>query len=365
LIVSAALQFICPFWIGIFLMNNDSKNRIYLAGTFLLAVTLTGTTGYYLLGHFAQQAPLWSLGDCFYMTVITLTTVGFAEIIDLTHVQGARLFTIFILLGGLGVAAYFVSTLTAFLVEGELTNVFWRKRMEKQIGKLTDHLIVCGAERVGAGYYVIKELLKTNIPFVLIDEREKLIKKLQGEFGYFPAVVGDPTHADYLQTAGVKRAKGVVSVLDDDKDNLCVVVTCKQLNSEINIISSCSNSEFAGKLELLGAEVVMPNSIGGLRIASQILRPWVVRYLDLMMRDKNCVVRIEDITLADSSPLIGKKVSDINFPNYAQLLVLALIRANTSTPIYNPKRSLIVEAGDTIIMQADVESLNMFRQQHG
>ena len=298
------------------------------------------------------------------MTIITLTTVGFGEVIELPQVPGARLFTILILFSGLGVAAYFVSTLTAFLVEGELTNVFWRKKMEKQIRKLNGHIIVCGDEATGVGYYVIKELHQTKTPFMLIGKDEQMIRSMQEHFGDFPALVGDPTHADYLLAAGVQKARGVVSALADDKDNLCVVVTCKQLNSRLTLLSSCRDSEFAGKLELLGAEVVLPNSIGGLRIASQIIRPLVVRYLDLMMRDKNCVVRIEDITLAEKSPLVGRQVRDINFPDFTQLLVLALIRAGNPSPIYNPQRSLGVEAGDTLVLQADVGSLARFREIH-
>lgn len=330
----------------------------------MLAVTVIGTVGYYLLGQHAHPEPPWLLGECFYMTIITLTTVGFGEIIELSQVPGARLFTIIILFGGLGVAAYFVSTLTAFLVEGELTNVFWRKRMEKQIRKLSGHIIVCGDEPTGVSYYVIKELHKTKTPFVLIGKDEEMIRTMQAHFGDFPALVGDPTHADHLLAAEVKKARGVISALVDDKDNLCVVVTCKQLNSLLKLISSCRDSEFAGKLELLGAEVVMPNSIGGLRIASQIIRPLVVRYLDLMMRDKDCVVRIEDITLAARSPLVGKQVRDISFPDFTQLLVLALVRAGTTSPIYNPIRSLVVETGDTLVLQADVESLARFRETH-
>lgn len=193
---------------------------------------------------------------------------------------------------------------------------------------------------------------------------EKLIRTLQSQFGEFPSLTGDPTHADHLLAAGVKQARGVISALVDDKDNLCVVVTYKQLNPRIRLISSCNESEFAGKLELLGAEVVMPNSIGGLRIVSQIIRPRVVQYLDLMMRDKDCIVRIEDITLSDHSPLVGKEVYDINFPDFTQLLVLALIRRESTFPIYNPKRSMTLETGDTLILQADVESLNRFRQYH-
>ena len=345
-------------------MSDGLRKRIYLAGIFLLAVTIIGTTGYYLLGKLAQPDPPWSFGDSFFMTVITITTVGFGEVINLKNVPGARLFTTFILFSGLGVAAYFVSTLTAFLVEGELTNVFWRKRMETQISKLTGHIILCGAGSVGVGYYVFKELYLTGLPFVLIDLDVQLIKNLQKQFGNFPAVVGDATHAHYLQNAGVKQARGVISALSDDKDNLCVVVTCKQLNPEIKLLSSCKDSEFVSKLELLGAEVVMPNSIGGLRIASQIVRPMVVRYLDLMMHDKNCVVRIEDVTLSKNSSLVGKPVSAINFPDFTQLLILALIRPNNPVAIYNPKRSMILEAGDTIVLQADVESLQRFRKYH-
>lgn len=345
-------------------MSKDIRKRIFLAGIFLLGVTAFGTTGYYLLGHLSYDTKPWKLADCFYMTVITLTTVGFGEVIDLTNVPGGRLFTILILVGGLGVAMYFVSTLTAFLVEGELTNVFWRKRMEKLIRRLNDHVILCGAEQIGVGYYILRELHHTDIPFVLIDADAEQIRNLQDQFGEFPAVVGDPSHADYLQAAGVKKARGVISALADDKDNLCVVVTCKQFNPGIKLISSCRDSEFSGKLELLGAEVVMPNSIGGLRIVSQMIRPRVVRYLDLMMRDKHCVVRIEDVTLAEISPLVGKQVYDINFPDFPQLLVLALIRKNESAPVYNPERSMILNAGDTLILQADVDSLKRFRKKH-
>ena len=343
-------------------MPHTLKNRSVLAGFFLLVVTAIGTSGYYLLGYLEHGRPLWALADCFYMTVITLTTVGFGEILDLANVAGARSFTVFILLGGLGLAAYFVSTLTAFLVEGELTNVFWRKKMAQQIRKLSGHLIVCGVGRIGCS--IMEELHRTHAPFAIIDPDEQRIRKLQEQFGNFPAVVGDATHAGYLEEAMVSTARGVISTLSDDKDNLCVVVTCRQLNPRLRIISSCKDAEFAGKLELIGAEVVMPNAIGGLRIASQMLRPQVVGYLDLMLRDKNCPVRIESVTLTDCSDLLEKPLSAINFDDFGPLLVMAIIRKDDPHPLYNPQRTVTLQEGDILVVQTDIDSLERFRRLH-
>lgn len=343
-------------------MAHDLEQRSYLAGLLLLTVVLIGTGGYYLLGYLAHGRPFWELGDCFYMTVITLTTVGFGELNDLAQVPGARFFTVFILFGGLGIAAYAFSNLTAFLVEGELTNVFWRKKMVKKIRQLSGHLILCGVGRIGCS--IMQELVRTQAPFVVIDVDEKRLRGLQEEYGEFPAVVGDATHAADLHTAGVGTAKGVISTLDDDKDNLCVVVTCRQLNPQLHVISSCKDPEFSGKLELIGAEVVIPSVIGGLRMASQMIRPRVVRYLDRMLRDEQCAVRIEDVTLTGRSNLVGRPLSAIDFDNFGPLLVMAIVRGDGSTTLYNPRRSVVLEEGDILVVQTDPDSLARFCDTH-
>lgn len=343
-------------------MASELRKRQYLAGIFLVAITLIGTIGYFLLGRLYHQQPPWRLDDCLYMTVITLTTVGFGEIIDIAKVPGARLFTVVILFAGLGIAAYFVSTLTAFLVEGELTNVFWRKRMDAILRTMSKHIILCGLGRVSV--YIIQELRNNHIDFAVVDVNEDRIKKLQLKYGEFPAVIGDSTHAKYLMAAGITEARGVIATLDDDKDNLCVVVTARQLNPRLNIISTCNDQEFMGKLDLLGADVVMPNSIGGMRIASQMIRPQVVGYLDLMLRDKRCLVRIENLIISTNSKLVGQPLSAMDFDELGQLLVLALIKDGQTSPIYNPDRTTTLTAGDTLIVQADIEALAQFKRQY-
>ena len=334
------------------------KKSLVIAGILLLGILCIGTIGYYSLSALAPGSGSWSISDCFYMTIITLTTVGFGEVIDVANVPGARFFTVFILVCGLGVSAYFISTLTAFLVEGELGNLFWRKRMRKEINKLSDHVILCGGGRVG--HYILEELKLSGLPFVLLDQNEEKILELQEKYGEFPAMAGDATHDEDLLTVGIKKASGIISALDDDKDNLCVVVTCRQLNPDLKVITRCRQGEFSNKLKLLGADVVMPNFIGGLRMASQMVRPKTVYYLDNMLRDKKNIVRIEDVTITEKSSLTGKEISAINFREYGNLLLLAIMETGTNQINYNPELSYCLQSGDTMVFQAELEALRKF-----
>lgn len=339
------------------------KHKLFFAGFLLALVVIGGSLGYYLLAFWSYRHPSWQLADCLYMTIITLTTVGFGEIIDVANVPGARFFTVIILLSGLGISAYFVSTLTAFLVEGELQNVFWRKRMNELIGRLSGHIILCGVDNVGGN--VLAELLEKKIAFVVIDHDEKLILRLQGKYGIFPAIVGDPIQNSCLIEAGIAAAAGVITTLGDDKDNLCVVVTCKALNPGLRLISRCNSIDFVGKLELLGAEVVVPSYIGGLRMASQMIRPQVVRYLDTMLRERESVVRIEEVIVSPRSPLVGLRLAELNLPEFGNLLLLAVIEGENSQTLYNPAADYLVVSGDTLVFQAEVEAVQRFLVKYG
>lgn len=342
-------------------MPSSLKKSLLIAGSCLGLIIALGTGGYYFLAM-AAGGPGWPLVDCFYMTIITLTTVGFGEIIEVGAVPGARLFTIFYLMCGLGVSAYFISTLTAFLVEGELKNLFWRAKMKKEIGRMSGHIILCGSGRVGR--YILKELLLTGWQAVLIERKEEKVVELQAEFGDFAALIGDATHEKFLMEAGLERAAGVISALGDDKDNLCVVVSCRHLNPRLHIISRCSDSEFAGKLKLVGAEVVIPNFIGGLRMASQMIRPRVVHYLDAMLRDTECPVRIEEVSIPADSDLVGQQISTIDLQKYGNLLLLAVLEKGSPKARYNPPPSYTVKDGDVLVFQAFPDALSHFRQKH-
>lgn len=338
------------------------QKSLLIAGTSLLIIILAGTLGLYWQGKISLVSPAWSLIDCFYMTIITLTTVGFGEIIDLASVPGARLFTVFILICGLGISAYFLSTLTAFLVEGDLKNIFWRKKMMKEVNRLSGHTIICGAGKIGR--YIMAEFIASKKTFVMINDNENTIFKLQEKYGDFPAVVGDATHDAVLRDAGLDRAAGIITALDDDKDNLCVVVTCKKLNPDIHIISRCDDQEFASKLELLGAEVVVPNFIGGLRMASQMIRPRIVHYLDKMLRDKDYIVRIEEVLVPEHSALVGQSIGSIDFAGFGNLLLLAVMGPGRGFPVYNPDRSYLIGSGDTLVFQAFDDAISRFREKY-
>lgn len=336
------------------------RHKLIVGGILLSIVVAIGTFGYYLLAMVHYHEPHWALADCLYMTIITLTTVGFGEVIDLTAVPGSRIFTIVILLSGLGISAYFISTFTAFLVEGELKNVFWRNRMNKDLEKMKDHVILCGVGRVGRD--ILIEFMKTGQPVVVIERNENIIIDYQARFGDFIAVIGDATHEDDLRRAGVNHALGVITTMEDDKDNLCTVVTCRALNPKLRVVTRCSDAEFAGKLKLLGAEVVLPNYIGGLRMASQMVRPRVVKYLDIMLRDKEMIFRIEEFQVLPQSPLIGVKIGALDCRSFGNLLLLAVLHESKVHPIYNPESSYEIEEGDTLVFQAEAQAILKFRQ---
>ena len=312
----------------------------------LLALVLTvGTTGYWFIG-----GKHYSLVDCFYMTVITITTIGYSEIIDMSGNPGARIFTIFVAVSGISVGTYILTNVTAFMVEGELNKAFRRKRMEKMIKKLRGHYIVCGID--GVGSYVITELVETKRPFVIVDiskaEIEKVLETSPDEI----FLEGDATDSDVLSRAGIEHAKGLFAVTGDDNQNLVVSLTAKQLNAEARVVASCKDLKNVDKIRKAGADaVVSPTFIGGLRMASEMVRSTVVSFLDTMLRDKKKNLRIEEISVPVN--FAERPIADLHLGKHPDILLLAVKRGTEW--LYNPQENNTLQAEDTLIFMTTPE----------
>ncbi len=325
--------------------------RLYSAGVVFGTVFLVGGLGYRLIGR-----GRWDYSDCFYMAVVTLSTVGFAETLpDMDQVPGARIWTVGLILLGSGTLLYFASTLTALIVEGDLRGALQRNKMRRLLDAVENHIIVCG---VGAtGSHVLGELIATRHPVVVIDTDIKRIERLTHEVGSFLHVIGDATEDEVLDKAGIHRARGLVACLTEDRDNLFVSLTARALNDGLRIVSKTVDSENAAKMRRAGADaVVSPAFIGGVRIASEMVRPTVVRFLDEMLRDPAGSLRIEEVPVAPGSPLEGSTLAQAQFRDRTETLVIA-IRHPDGTNLYNPGPDTLLCGGQTLIVLAHADQV--------
>ena len=310
-----------------------------------MAVLLAGTTGYRIISDGNS-----SLIDCLYMTLTTITTIGFGEIVDLSGKPLGRVFTMLLALSGIGIITYTLSNLTAFIVEGSLNEAFLRRKMEKTIRKLSDHFIVCGID--GVGHYIINELYETKRSHVIVDTSRQNIEKFLHDYHEDFFIVGDATDNDTLLEAGVMKAKGVFAVTGDDNNNLVISITAKQLNPSVKVIACCYDLKNMDKIKKAGADaVISPTFIGGLRMASEMIRPAVVSFLDIMLRDKKKNLRIEEIPVPDSYS--GQPLSVLNLQKYPDTLLLAV--KIKSDWIFNPDRQYAFTPGTTLIIMTTPE----------
>ena len=318
------------------------RKRLIKGLIFTFITIAVGTAGYEILG-----GPEWSLLDSIYMTIITLTSVGFGEIQDLSDNPYARILTIFIILFGMGSILFVVSSITGFIVEGELTNVFGRRKMLKEISSLKNHFIVCGIGNTG--YVVVKELIQTQRDFVVVDTDLKELEKLS-ETDKILYINDDATNDKALVNAGIHEAQGLITILPDDKDNLFVTLTAKQLNPDLRIVSKGVEELTIKKLKLAGAaSVVMPISIGGLRMVSELIRPAAVSFLDKMLRtQKGKSYRIDEIAIPAGSQFIGKTLSQADLLKGTRVLIVAM-KVKDEDFTYNPDDKSVITDGTVIV----------------
>jgi len=334
------------------------RKRLLSAGILLVGLITVSTIGYLLLGGHEV-----SFLQALYMAVITVAGVGYGEIVDTSHHPALRIFNIGIVLFGVAITVYVFSIVAAFLVEVEAANPFWRRRMQNRIGDTSDHYIICGMGDTGR--HAALELRKTGTPYVVVDSVEDNLKRARAlnpeYFGDVLYVVGDATEEDVLERAGIARAKGLLAALPHDKDNLVITVLAHQRFPKLRVVSRASDQKFAERIAKAGANAtVSVSQIGGLRMASEAIRPHAVGFLDAMLKNQNKTLRVEDLEIAPGSKWAGKKLTDVDLKGRFNLLVLGLKHPKGSDLpeiVVNPSDHATVSGGGVIIAMGEIADI--------
>jgi len=329
--------------------------QLIVPALMLLATFLFGTFGFYFIGQ-----GRWNLFDCAYMTSITLTTVGYGESLDQMG-SDARLFAMVLMWLGMGVTLYAVSTITAFVVEKNLRQIIRERRMEKRIAALKGHVIVCGTGRIGIN--VVKELHATKRPCVVIDDNRERLQRAQEHFEGLFYLCGDATEEEILAKAGIEKASGLVAVVKDDSHNLLITVQARYINPNIKIVVRCNENSLADKFYRAGANyVVNPGLIGGMRMASEMLRPHVVTFLDRMLRGQDRSIRVEEVTVREASPWVGLTFRQADMHRQTGLVAIAIQRPGQEDFIYNPPPDEGLDVGTVIIVIGNPAQIAKLRE---
>jgi voltage-gated potassium channel len=329
---------------------RELQRRVRNAALLLLSLFLTGIVGYKVVG-----GPNHTWLESLYMATITLTTTGMRDVIP-TDAPASQAFTIAYLIFGATAALYTLSTITAFIVEGDLTRGFRRRRMQASIDALKDHYVVCGAGQTGIA--VLRELVSTQRQCVVIEQNPEHVQTAGFEFPNVPMLTGDCSDDETLTRAGVQRASGIVVCTDDDKVGLVTTVLARQLNAKIRVVARATTDRAASRLRQAGADgVVAPAQIGGMRLASELIRPSVVTFLDQMLRDRNRNLRIEEVSVAAASAIVDKPVSALNLHEYGSGLLLLAVRHASGDYVFNPAADTTIGAGSHLIVMGDPASV--------
>ncbi len=315
----------------------------------LVLISCIGVAGYMMLTDM-------SFMDAFYMTAITLSTVGYREVAPLT--PAAQLFTIGLIFTGLGVVLYGASLVAGDVIEGRLQRVLGRRRVERQIEHLADHYIVCGFGRMGR--IVCKELAAKPVPFVVVDRDPEALKRAD-EDGCL-SVDGDATEDHVLQHAGIARARGLVSALSRDEDNVYVVLSARQLNPDLLIVARAEDERSESKLTHAGAtRVVSPYVLGGSRMAGALLRPAVIDVIDLATHHRSIELKIEEFAVTSGVFTAGGTLRDSGLREELGLIVIA-IKKSTGEMVYNPAAEAGIDPGDSLVVMGPAASLQQLER---
>jgi voltage-gated potassium channel len=322
---------------------TDSKKLRY-ALLMLTGIIAFGTIGYYLIENM-------TLFEAFYMTIITLSTVGFSEVIPLS--QAGRAITVFIIVLGISVGAYTIGMLVRALVEGELVKIFGRRKVQKQVSGLKNHFIICGFGRIGR--IICSELDADNIDFVVIEQDPSVIEHIEARKYLYLEM--DATAEEALMQAGVMKAKGIVTAVNSDANNVFITMTAKSLRPDVFVLARASEEKNEPKLLRAGANrVVSPYLIGGRRIAQMLKRPTVVDFVDIAMMGSHLGLMMEEAKIGEKSSLIGKNLIDSHLRKDYGVIIVA-IKKQSGDMVFNPTPAEKLDAGDVIVVIGKKEDM--------
>ncbi|HEX3015410.1 MAG TPA: potassium channel protein [Desulfobacteria bacterium] len=319
------------------------KNRLPLALLYMLVVIILGSIGFVFLEKL-------TFFQAVYLTMTTITTVGYGDLTP--HTAAGRLLSMLIMVVGAGVALYFAGTVVAIVVEGDLRETFGRRKMYKEIKNLRNHIIICGAGRVGE--QIIERLKKEKVEFVVIEKDPEVVESLR-EAGVL-AVSGDATEDAILVNVGIEHARGLITALPEDAQNVFVTLTSKGLNPKIRVVARMDKTESELKLKRAGADkVISPAILGGRRMAISILKPVTCEYVDTLIHGTELEMEFEEVTIAPDSSLAGMTLRDAKIKEEIGAIVLAIVRQDKV--INNPKAAETIIAGDLLIALGAREQL--------
>ena len=316
---------------------------------FLFLIIILGTLGYILIED-------WGFLDALYMTIITLTTTGYSEVHPLN--TGGRVFTIIVLTSGFFATVVAVGALTHFLLEGQILELFGRRRMAKEIEGLKDHYIICGYGRIGK--VIAQELSSNDIPFVIVDSSYEKTEEIIRD--NYIALHGNSVEENVLLNAGIIRAKGLITCVSTPADNVYITLTARDLKPDIFVMGRANDETSEKRLISAGADkVVSPYSIGGRRMANIILKPAVVEFVDLAVGRKDLKLAVEEIKVSSSSSLVGKTIVDSEIKKRYGIIIVAILK-DDGKMLFNPDPKLVIREKDILVALGKYEDLKDLAQ---
>ncbi|MCA1905986.1 MAG: potassium channel protein [Desulfarculus sp.] len=319
-------------------------SQVALALTTTLLVLAGGTAGYMLIEG-------WDFHDSLFMTITTVATVGYGEVHPLS--RPGEIFSMALILVGVGSVLYFLTMITQWVVEGKLRQVMGRRSLERKIRSLKDHYIICGYGRIGA--QVADMLAEKNVGMVVIDTSEEATRRLEAAGIHY--VLGSATEDESLLAAGIDRARGLVATVSSDADNVYIVLTARGMRPDLFIIARATEPGSERKLKRAGADkVVSPYFIGARRIAQTVLRPSVADFIDLTFHGSDLALQMEELVVGQENELVGVSLKESGLRQKLDLIILAIKKADDRM-IFNPPADTVIDRGDTLIAMGPHESM--------